>query len=138
MARPPSRFRPRRRSEAGSGNARPCAMGAVSGGRQALRLSGRRGFALRRLGGRRRPVLLLLLGLLALPLTLRLALLLALATPPARAAARGPSRGKVVGPGGRDLPGPPPPPPGARASAPPGFVRSRSRAASISWFARGV
>src|SRR3954452_15262285 len=97
-ARPPSRFRPRRRSGAGSGNARPCAMGAVSGGRQALRLGGRRGFALRLLGGRPRPVLLLLLRLLALPLTLRLALLLALAAAPARAAARGLLRREGVGP----------------------------------------
>src|SRR3954470_11538319 len=78
-ARLPSRSRPRRRSGAGSGNARPCAMGAVSEERQALRLGGRRGFALRLLGGRPRPVLLLLLRLLALRLTLCLALLLALA-----------------------------------------------------------
>src|SRR3954452_11404491 len=102
-ARPPSRFRPRRRSGAGSGSARPCAMGAVSGGRQALRLGGRRGFALRLLGGRPRAVLLLLLRLLALPLPLRLALLLALAAAPSRAAARGLRRGKVVGQRVRDL-----------------------------------
>src|SRR4051812_21473877 len=76
-------------------------MGAVSGGRQALRLGGRRGFALRLLGGRPRPVLLLLLRLL--PLALRLALLLALAAPAARAAAGGLRRRQVVGQRVRDL-----------------------------------